>query len=638
MRKLWPILFCMLLLMWTQSVRADQLSQIDAAAHIERTLVRPGDSVDIAIQIDVADGYKLQSAQPLEANLVALTVTSPGAPGVTLGQVKFPQHLEKKVDKSLSELEKLAIYQGRIYVLATLNVAKDAALGERTVTLAIRSQACDDTSCLPPRTTRLNVSFSVGQEGSMAVAPAEIFTAARNQKFLATKTASPETSETKPAPTTTTTAPLTANLLSDDDQLALIAQRDYAPHNSQQYEFWQIALMALAGGAILNIMPCVLPVIPLKVLSLVQQAHGKRSRAITHALIFSLGVVSLFVLLALLLRTFGLFYGQQFQSTAFLIGIAYFVLALALSMLGIWTINPPQAVYAADSNVSTASHGYTRSFMNGLLATVLATPCSAPFLGPVLAWALLQPAWVTVLALALVGVGMSIPYIILAAFPAGLDKLPRTGRWSELLKQALGIIMIGVAVYLMTLVPNVGYWPYVLLGAVLIGLICWGWGQLPTYNMTRTRIWSIRAVVILLGLLLAWPLWSMGKQSGSIWSPGKADSIWQPFNIALLDAALKDGRPVVIDWTADWCINCRALEKLVLNTADVQAAFRAENALLLKADLTQDNPPADALNRKLGGQSIPVLAIFSPSRPTKPVVLRDSYTKQRVIDEVRAAQ
>jgi len=636
MCKLWSILLCMLLLMWAQSVRADALSQIDAKAHIERTLVRPGDSVDVAIQIDVADGYKLQSAQPLEENLVPLAVTSPGAAGITLGEVKYPQHVEKKVDKSLSELEKLAIYQGRIYVLATLNVAKDAALGERTVTLAIRSQACDDTSCLPPRTTRLNVSFSIGEQGSMAVAPAGIFAAARNQKFLATKTFPPETQATKPAPTTTTAA--VANLLSSDQQLALIAQRDYAPHNREQYAFWQIALMALAGGAILNIMPCVLPVIPLKVLSLVQQAHGKRSLAITHAIIFSLGVVSLFVLLALLLRTFGLFYGQQFQSTAFLIGIAYFVLALALSMLGIWTINPPQAVYAADANVSTASHGYSRSFMNGLLATILATPCSAPFLGPVLAWALLQPAWVTVLALALVGVGMSIPYIVLAAFPAGLDKLPRTGRWSELLKQALGIVMIGVAVYLMTLVPNVGYWPYVLLGAVLIGLICWGWGQLPTYNMTRTRIWSIRAVVVILGLLLAWPLFTMGKQSGSAWSPGRIDGAWQPFNIALLDAALKDGRPVVIDWTADWCINCRALEKLVLNTADVQAAFRAENALLLKADLTQDNPPADALNRKLGGQSIPVLAIFSPSRPTKPVVLRDSYTKQRVIDEVRVAQ
>lgn len=121
--------------------------------------------------------------------------------------------------------------------------------------------------------------------------------------------------------------------------------------------------------------------------------------------------------------------------------------------------------------------------------------------------------------------------------------------------------------------------------------------------------------------------------------PEKSDGHqWLPFNVALLDQALKDGRPVVVDWTADWCINCRVLEATVLSRDEVRDAFISGNAVLLKADLSQENRPATELNQKLGGKAIPVLAIFSPARPEKPVVLRDSYSQARVIAEVRAAR
>ena len=149
------------------------------------------------------------------------------------------------------------------------------------------------------------------------------------------------------------------HLLSSDEQVALINARPYKAANSQElnYPLWAIVLLALAGGAILNVMPCVLPVIPLKVLSLVQQAHGDRKLAVMHGLTFSAGVVTLFVTLAIVLRTFGLFYGQQFQSPVFLIVMTYFVVALALSMVGVWTINPPQALYAVDAKLAEATQG-----------------------------------------------------------------------------------------------------------------------------------------------------------------------------------------------------------------------------------------------------------------------------------------
>jgi thiol:disulfide interchange protein DsbD len=322
--------------------------------------------------------------------------------------------------------------------------------------------------------------------------------------------------------------------------------------------------------------------------------------------------------------------------------MALFVIALALSMLGVWTINPPQAVY----NVDTSHGGYMGSFTNGLMATLLATPCSAPYLGGVLGWALVQPTLVTALMLALVGVGMSLPYLILAAFPQALARVPRAGRWSELLKQGLGIVMLGVAVYLITLIPNVTMWPWVLLGTVVLGLVCWGWGQIPTASMEVGTIWTIRFVVLLVGIGMGFGIYTMaqrvvtttqnvtGADQQTAVLPNEANGQWIPFNVALMDAALKDGRPVVVDWTADWCINCRSLEAFVLSAQSVQDEFRNSRAVLLRADLSQDNPPASAFNEKLGGHAIPVLAIFSPGRPLDPVVLRDSYTPARVVTEL----
>jgi thiol:disulfide interchange protein DsbD len=273
------------------------------------------------------------------------------------------------------------------------------------------------------------------------------------------------------------------------------------------------------------------------------------------------------------------------------------------------------------------------------MATLLATPCSAPVLGAVLAWALTQPGWMTALMLGLVGVGMSLPYLLLAIFPDALNKVPRAGRWSDLLKQGLGIVMIGVAVYLLTLIPNTSYWPWVLAAGVLVALVCWAWGQLPTYNMERSRIWTIRVISVAVGIGLGIGLYFIAQKFTRPIPPPADDGTWQTFNIALLDDALANGRPVVVDWTASWCINCHVLEATVLTTQSVQDAFRKSNALLLKADLSTDNPPATLLNRELGGEAIPVLAIFSPAkdRLNRPVVLRDSYFPDTVIKEVQKA-
>ena len=615
----------------------------------------PGGEGQVVVAMTINPRYHVQSAfADRDKGFLAAGLTLTAVPaGVTAGVVLAQKGTDIPTPPALGA-GTMSVYEGTAYFLVPLQVTADAAAGERVMEILLETQACTDTTCDLPQKTPLQVTLEIGQAGDAQAQPdAAVFAAAHARQFAPQPLPHPSATPTAPGPNPIppgTTAGTPVSLLSTNEQLAAIAQRPYHPFNAGEgrHSLAVIFLFALLGGLILNVMPCVLPVIPLKALAFIQQAHGNPRLALLHGVTFSAGIVTLFVMLAVVLRVFGLFYGQQFQSPAFLITMVMFVVALALSMLGVWTIQPPRAVYSVDDKFSHRA-GYLGSFSSGLMATLLATPCSAPFLGPVFAWALVQPAWLTAGMMAIVGVGMALPYLVLAFFPQALGKIPRAGRWSELLKQGLGIVMLGVAIYLVTLVPSTRLWPWVLAGTIVSALTCWGWGQIPTPLMTETRIWTIRAVVLALGVALGLAIYRIASvtrpatvmsAAGTALLPDKtiAGDAWLPFNLALLDQAIKDGRPVLVDWTADWCINCRVLEAAVLSRADLRHAVISQNAVLLRADLSQENPSATALNEKLGSQSIPVLAIFAPSRPNEPVVLRDSYSASRVIREIELAR
>jgi suppressor for copper-sensitivity B len=622
-----------------------------ARAAVSADPLVPGGEALIAVEVTIGRGYHLQSAFAGKDYIAAHLSVAAVPPGIQMGEVRAQKGTDIPTPPALGT-GTLSVYEGKAYFLMPIKVAADASPGPEVLKLLLKTQACTDTACLPPVDTPLQITLHIGNAGDTAKEPdAALFAAARSKQFSpqpGPSTASvTATTSTAPSPLPPTGAGKQVPLLSTAEQLALIAQRPYRPFNASEHEHSLPALLlfALLGGLILNVMPCVLPVIPLKAVSFIQQAHGNPRLALLHGLTFSAGIVTLFIALAVVLRVFGLFYGQQFQSPAFLIMMVMFVVALALSMLGIWTIQPPRAVYAADEAFAHRS-GFLGSFTSGLLATLLATPCSAPFLGPVLAWALVQPAWLTAVMLAIVGLGMALPYLVLAIFPQTLNSIPRAGRWSELLKQALGIVMLGVAIYLVTLVPSTRLWPWVLAGAIIVALVCWAWGQIPTPLMSEARIWTIRVVAVVLGLAMGSGIYWFANMTppptamsptGTAFLPDKTTSgeAWLPFNVALLDQALNDGRPVLVDWTADWCINCRVLEATVLSREELRRAIVEQNAVLLRADLSQDNPAPDALNEKLGSRSIPVLAIFTPARPNEPVVLRDTYSPSRVIKEIQ---
>ncbi|MGC9259226.1 MAG: protein-disulfide reductase DsbD family protein [Phycisphaerae bacterium] len=589
----------------------------------------------VVIHLAVVSGYHIQSHHPLESFLIPASVKLLPSTGLVFGAVHYPAAKTIPVPVQITSLRKLSVYEGRFDITIPFKVLDTAAAGQRHIIAQITFQACNDQSCLVPETLQLRtlVHIAHGAGAPSTTLGAKTFHAVPINRGPASGTGMGQSSSGNSGMTA---------------ELSAIKALPY--QISQPSEpIWRLIIFALLGGLILNVMPCVLPVIPLKVLAMVQQAHGSRPRAVLHATIFAAGIVSLFLILAVVMGIYraatgqALTYGMQYQHPWFLITIALVVLALALSMLGVWTVQPPRALTELD----TSGGGLAGAFGTGLLATILASSCSAPFLGVMLTWALVQPTWIVAVFFVLIGIGMAWPYVLLAAFPAWLDRIPRAGRWSELLKELLGLVMVGVAVYLLLSTEDRSQIVVGFALAVILAMVCWGWGRLPNVNMSSQTIWRIRSGCVSAGIIagalfVGWigGLRGVAKSTETA-RAGVSDTRtflvnrWQDFSLGRMQAALAAGHPVVVDFSAPWCINCKFVKATVLDAPAVRKVYTQTGAVLLDADI--DRPIAKALWLKLGGRALPYLAILSPHRPMSLAVLRDIYTQRDVIRDIHAA-
>ncbi|MDA0284906.1 MAG: thioredoxin family protein, partial [Planctomycetota bacterium] len=358
----------------------------------------------------------------------------------------------------------------------------------------------------------------------------------------------------------------------------------------------QYLLFAFLGGLILNIMPCVLPVIAIKVLSFVQQAGEDRGRIFLLNATYSLGVISVFMLLATLAAFAGTSWGGQFQSVEFLVAMSALVFVMGLSLLGVFEIPIPGFV---GSSAGGRQEGLGGAFMTGIFATVLATPCSGPFLGPTLGWSIQQPPGVIYMIWGMMGLGMASPYLLFGMFPGAIRFLPKPGNWMIRFKQIAGFIMLGTTVFLLSILDEAYLIPtlVMLLG---VGIGVWMIGNL--YDLSSPP--AMRRKVKILALCLSGAICGYGYQLAS------ADEKlhWEPFTSGAVAAALKDGRPVMVDFTADWCLTCKVVEKTTLNTDSTRSVVDAHRFVTLKADWTDGSDEIRNLLNRLGGDSIPTLA------------------------------
>jgi thiol:disulfide interchange protein DsbD len=460
------------------------------------------------------------------------------------------------------------------------------------------------------------VAFSPAESyGQVAAAAANFANFLDGQSSAATATAADRADEEAPA------------LRSAD-------QYDLALVEIEQVDRSLAYYMALAfvGGMILNLMPCVLPVIGLKVMSFVEQAHRSRAHALVLNLWFAAGIVSVFLLLALLAATIGLTWGGQFGNTAFNVTIAAVVFAMALSLLGVWEVPIPGFFGSGSVQAAAAQEGPLGAFLKGVVTTVLATPCTAPFMAPAIAWAVTQSLTTTLAVFASLGIGMASPYLVVGVYPELLRFLPKPGRWMETFKQVSGFVLLATVVFVLSFIKQDAVVPTV---ALLLGIAvaCWLVGRTPLTAEfgVRLRSWGYAGAVIVVvaGASFGW-LYGVATAA--------AEAAWQPFSLERLkQVAVEEGRTVLVDFSAEWCLNCKVLEQAVLHTKPVEQAIARAGALTMYADYTDYPPEIDRMIKALGANGVPVIAIFPGDAPYRPIVFRGGYTQQGLVAALEQA-
>ncbi len=462
------------------------------------------------------------------------------------------------------------------------------------------------------------------------------------------------------------------NSIGDTDSTVGRAARGSAPDASVDFGLVNLlvaALFAVIGGLILNLMPCVFPVIGLKVLGFARhggsgdaaQIQAARSASRASAWAFSAGVLASFWVLAaalLALRAAGQAagWGFQLQSPAFVASMALLFVAIALNFSGVFEFGTAMTRLGQFDSAPRPSKrrrrsSLGRSFGSGVLAVLVATPCTAPFMGSALGFTLSASAVQTVIVFTALGLGMALPYLLLGLFPAWLRWLPRPGRWMESLRQALAFPMYATAAWLAWVLGQQAGIDSVLalaVGAVLLALAAWLYGrfvqraQVARLSLTaarRRRILAASLAVLALaaGLTIAWPTADTlalapvtSETRGAEGLPGSA-AAWQPWSVDAVARARAAGRPVFVDFTAAWCVSCQVNKQLVLDRASVVQAMARADVLRLRADWTSRDPEISAELARHGRNSVPLYLLFQPGQE-QPAVLPELLTQGIVLE------
>lgn len=374
-------------------------------------------------------------------------------------------------------------------------------------------------------------------------------------------------------------------------------------------------ILALLAGFILNFMPCVLPVVSFKIFSLFQHesqttSDRRCSLFCEHNLFFSLGILIYFLVFSIIAGLAGLAWGEVFQSPAVVIVMILVVFALSLSFFGIYDL--PIIDLKFDQKTKNTK---LQALFTGMLATLLATPCSGPFLGGVLAWAMIQPPVVITAVLFCVGLGMASPFLAMAAFPGLLRFFPKPGPWAGHLQRVMGFILLATCVYLLSLLPNRLLFDTLVL-MLAAAFAAWMWGELTGLRDSLTRRMIVRSLAVAVVVVTA----------VFVYRAPVAQVQWEPFVRSEFTAALGT-EPIVMDFTADWCPNCKFLEHTTLSDENLARWKEKYGVRYIQVDITREDPVKMGLLRSLGSQSIPVVAIFPKGSDSKnPVVLRDIFT------------
>ena len=411
---------------------------------------------------------------------------------------------------------------------------------------------------------------------------------------------------------------------------------------------WAMLGFAFLGGLILNIMPCVLPVIALKILGFVQQSKEAPGRVRSLGIVYTIGVLASFLVLAALVIAVqkagrAASWGMQFQNPVFVVVMTTLVTLVALNLFGLFEVNLGGRAMGAAGDLAS-KEGATGAFFNGVLATVLATPCTAPFLAVALGFAFAQPPLVIALMFVVMGLGLAAPYLVLSWFPQWLRVLPKPGAWMEKFKIAMGFPMLATALWLLSLTDahfgsSGPLWVGLFL--VVLALAVWIWGQFVQRGGAR-RGAALALSVVLIAAAYGYALerelnWRNPAPRAANGVPVRKGGIpWETWSPQAVADARGAGRVVLVDFTADWCVTCQANKKSSLEIASVRQKLKDLNAVALLGDYTREDPRIAEELKRYQRAGVPLVLVY-PAGNAEPIVLPSLLTPGIVLDALEKA-
>ena len=569
---------------------------------------RPGDAIILAIVADIKKGFHInadaQQVNPFEdfkpypTKVTVADVSS----DITIESPRYPKALPIKVEYAAGDLMS---FEGQTVIYLQIKLAETIAPGNQTIKLVFEYQACADTYCLFPAKLNFEGSLTVVESGTgVSIINKELFAGFDRGSTAAT---------------------------SGEVNFDLFGWT-FAIDVSSKFGMILLLITAALGGMLLNFTPCVLPLIPIKIISLSHVAQD-RKRCFMLGLAMFLGVLVFWLVLGALIAMVSDFSAtnQLFQYPVFTILVGLLIGVMATGMFGFFNVRLPNFIYMINPEQDTLKG----SFGLGILAAILSTPCTAPFMGAAAAWAATQPPARTLATFAAIGAGMALPYLVLSAKPTWVEKMPKSGPASNLIKQTMGLFMLAAAVYFIGVglaalfadppkpTTKLYWWP-VTLFCVAAG----GWLAYRTFQITsRVKQRTVYAGIgVMIMALSAWG-------AVQLTDPGPVD--WVYYTPQRFSEASDDKKVIVLVFTAEWCLNCKALEQGVFKDSKIVTLFAKEDIVPMKVDITGNNPAGKAKLKEVGTLTIPLLVIFSPTGSQ--VFKSDFYTAGQVYEAVTKA-
>ncbi|MEM1027499.1 MAG: cytochrome c biogenesis protein CcdA [Planctomycetota bacterium] len=612
---------------------------VTAKAVVMADQAHVGSPTAIAVVIDIAETYHVNPDPPRSGPEwfpgqfpTTLKLIDPPA-GVSVGAVQYPEPKPYKVEYADQEI---LVYEGQVVLYVPLLLAPEIEPGTLDLQLELEVQACDPQVCLMPETFELSAELDVVPVAT-AIAEADSATQEVFRGF-------------DPAGWSRIGEALPEAESDDHEEQARTEVATVTPTDSGLATLITQLALALGAGFLLNFTPCVLPVVPLKVMSLAQhgESAGGRRRTIVLALVMAAGIIGFWLAIAAAVVSLKQFetVNQLFKYASFNFAVGIVIAVLAVSMLGVFTINLPRAVYQINPTGDTV----TGSFGFGIMTAVLATPCAGPLMGSAVFWATTQGVSTVLLVFFALGLGMALPYLMLTLFPQLVNKMPRAGAGSELLKQTMGVLMlaassffIGVGVVSLTsdgtqATSKAYWWPVGGLIAVAgLWLIVRGLGKVCSTAQSRGVVTACGLLLILSGGWVGVEFSEADAKTSGAGEVAETGIPWVYYTPERLAEQQAAGRVSVIDFTAEWCLNCKALEKAVLESDRIMALLREPSVAPIKVDITSSrNVDGNNLLKEMGRVTIPLLVVLDAEG--NEVFKADFYTIDQVAQAIEQAK